>query len=144
MFVKVAIVIFLSLEIESCKTPRPPLQETTPGVNLNIFEWNFSYELSTQYFSSLSKLFQIQFQTTISVGQPGFAGRITAIITKTGPSKNDGLITWWQDWTDGGKWKESYLSLTICAKYDKISENCCTIEKLRRTEDKYTVEFVKE
>ena len=70
-------------------------------------------------------IFQIQFQSTIHVGQPGFAGRITAIITS-------------------GKWKEFYLSLKICAKYDKISENCCTIEKLRSDEEKYTVDFLKE
>ena len=40
--------------------------------------------------------------------------------------------------------KEFYLSLKICAKYDKISENCCVIEKLRSDEEKYTVDFLKE
>ena len=73
----------------------------------------------------ITKLLQIQFQSTISVGQPGFAGRITVIITS-------------------GKWKTFYLSVKICAKYDKISENCCTIEKLRSDENKTAVDFVKE
>jgi hypothetical protein len=45
---------------------------------------------------------------------------------------------------DGGKWREFYLNLKICAKYDEISQNCCEIEKLRSDEEKYIVGFVKE
>ena len=84
--------------------------------------------------------FQIYFQSTVSVGQPGFAGRIIAIITKTGPIKDDGLHTWWQDPLDGFQWKEFYLSLKICAKYDKISEDCCLIKKLRSHEGNHVCE----
>ena len=90
----------------------------------------------------INKLLQIQFQSTISVGQPGFAGRITAIITKTGGSHDAELIPWWYCYFPS-KWIESYLSLRICAETDKRSEDCCTIQKLRKT-NKTNVEFVKE
>ena len=89
------------------------------------------------------KLLQIQFQSTISVGQPGFAGRIKAIITKTGGGDNDEFQTWFYCYFPS-KWIESYLSLKICAESDKGSEDCCTIQKLRKNENKKIVEFVKE
>ena len=90
----------------------------------------------------ITKVLQIQFQSTISVGQPGFAGRIKAIITKTGGGDNDEFQTWFYCYFPS-KWIESYLSLRICAETDKRSEDCCTIQKLRKT-NKTNVEFVKE
>ena len=91
----------------------------------------------------ITKLLQIQFQSTISVGQSGFAGRISAIITKTGGNDNAELQNWYYCYVPS-KWIESYLSLKICAESDKRSEDCCIIQKLRSDENKTNVEFLKE
>ena len=91
----------------------------------------------------INKLLQIQFQSTISVGQPGFAGKITALITKTGGGPDADLQSWKYCYVPS-YYRETYLSLRICAESDKRSEDCCTIQKLRSDENKKNVEFVKE
>ena len=66
---------------------------------------------------------QIHFQP-ISVGQPG---RITGILTKNGPRKDDPKRTWWWSSLDA-KWKDPlYLSLRISTKVGLIYTFCIWI-----------------
>ena len=79
---------------------------------LGTIFWRNLKDHKLAFFVNTSQ-FPIHFQSNISDGRPG---RITSILTKNSPRKDDPKRTWWWSSLDA-KWKNPlYLSLRICTK----------------------------